>query len=354
MRILITGGAGFVGANLAVGLKKRHESIQITALDNLKRRGSELNIKRLTDSGVRFVHGDVRSYEDLASVGKVDTIIECSAEPSVLAGYNESPRYLIDTNLVGAVNCLELARNTGADFIFLSTSRVYPIDKMNQIPFEEKATRFTFSSGQKLPGVSENGISENFPKEGVRSLYGSTKLAAELLLQEYVHAYKLKGVINRCGVIAGPWQMGKIDQGFVSLWALSHFFKKGLDYIGFEGTGKQVRDVVHVDDMVDLVDTQLGDIGRISGEIYNIGGGRENTVSLLELTDMCRNVSGNKINIGKINENREADIRIYVTDYSKAGNTLNWKPARTVEKTVEDTYKWVFDNHKNLGPVFLR
>lgn len=351
-KILITGGAGFVGANLAIGLKKKCEDLQIVAFDNLKRRGSELNIRRLSDCGVKFVHGDVRNYEDLSAIGKVGTIIECSAEPSAMAGYDESPKYLINTNLTGAINCLELARKNDADFIFLSTSRVYPIDKINQISVESEYTRFALSLKQTLPGVSKSGINENFSKDGVRSLYGATKLAAELLLQEYIYAYKIKGVINRCGVIAGPWQMGKVDQGFVSLWVASHFFKKQLDYIGFNGSGKQVRDILHIDDLVDLIFEQMCNIDRNNGEVYNVGGGIEKSISLLELTDICRNISGNKIKIGKIKKNRKADIRIYITDYSKITRKLDWKPVRTVERTVEDTYKWIFDNHRVLNYLF--
>jgi len=352
-KILITGGVGFVGANLALGLKEKYGSVQITALDNLKRRGSELNIKRLTDRGIRFAHGDVRNQEDMSAVGKVDAIIECSAEPSVLAGYNESPRYVIDTNLLGAVNCLELARQSGASFIFLSTSRIYPIDKINRISFEEGDSRFSLAPEQKLPGISEKGITEDFPKEGVRSLYGSTKLAAELLLQEYIHAYGVRGVIDRCGVIAGPWQMGKVDQGFASLWVLSHFFKKELNYIGFNGTGKQVRDVLHIDDLVDLIDRQLCDINRVNGEVYNVGGGAANSVSLLELTDMCRDISGNRIGIEKVMEDRKGDIRIYITDHSKVEDAFSWKPRHTVSRVVEDTYRWVFDNREDLKPIFF-
>ena len=126
-QVLITGGAGFVGSSLGLGLAQRYPDWKIIALDNLKRRGSELNIPRLKQAGIEFVHGDVRNAEDLeASALPVDLILECSAEPSVLAGYT-SPGYVLQTNLIGTINCLELARQTQADFIFLSTSRVIPL-----------------------------------------------------------------------------------------------------------------------------------------------------------------------------------------------------------------------------------
>ena len=350
-RILITGGAGFVGANLGIALAEKYKSLHIIALDNLKRRGSELNIDRLTSSGIDFIRGDVRNLEDLQSVGEVDTIIECSAEPSVLSGYNESPEYLINTNLVGAINCLEIARKYKSDFIFLSTSRIYPIEGLNAVAFQETKKRFKINAKQKIAGVSRKGISEKFPIEGPRSLYGSTKLSAELLIQEYIDAYGIRGVINRCGVIAGPWQMGKVDQGFVALWVASHFFGKKLNYIGFDGSGKQVRDVLHVKDLIRLVDMQLSNLDKVNGEIFNVGGGDRSSTSLLELTEMCNGIIGKKIKIGKVKRNRKADIRMYVSDCTKINKALKWKPKYAMEDIVEDTFKWISDNRDKVEPI---
>ena len=190
-RYLITGGAGFVGSNLAICLKQNEESVHVIALDNLKRRGSELNIPRLRKYGIDFVHGDIRNKEDLQAVDKIDCIIECSAEPSVLAGFSGSPEYLINTNLMGTVNCLEVARRCEADFIFLSTSRVYPIAVLNDLEYRETETRFELAPDQRATGVSSSGFSEEFPLNGVRSLYGATKLASELILHEYIDYYNL-------------------------------------------------------------------------------------------------------------------------------------------------------------------
>src|SRR4051794_21077618 len=216
--LLITGGAGFVGSNLAIWFKERYPDLQVTALDNLRRRGSETNLPRLREHGIEFIHGDIRNPEDLRFDGrKIDLILECSAEPSVLAGFGEAPDYVINTNLVGTINCLELARRSGADLVFLSTSRVYPVSTLNSVATEEGETRFTLDARQALPGVSEHGIAEDFPLEGARSLYGATKLCSELLIQEYGAMYGLRFIINRCGVITGPWQMGKVDQGVFAL-----------------------------------------------------------------------------------------------------------------------------------------
>ncbi|MCS6972737.1 MAG: NAD-dependent epimerase/dehydratase family protein, partial [Leptospiraceae bacterium] len=190
--ILVTGGAGFVGSHLALLFKQHYPGTKVTALDNLKRRGSELNLPRLKAGGVDFLHGDIRSRDDIFAVGKADLVLECSAEPSVLAGLDGSPDYLLQTNLVGTINCLEFARRYGADFIFLSTSRVYPIGIINSLNYHETETRFELSDEQTVPGVSRDGFSEELPLTGSRSLYGATKLASELFVEEYRVAFGLR------------------------------------------------------------------------------------------------------------------------------------------------------------------
>ncbi len=350
--ILITGGAGFVGSNLAVKFREVFPRKRIIALDNLKRRGSELNVERLKNSGVEFIHGDIRNREDLDEIGKIDFIIECSAEPSVLAGFGGDPRYLIDTNLSGAVNCFELARKRKAGVIFLSTSRVYPQNIINSLSYRETATRFELNKKQRFSGVSNKGISEEFPVDGIRSLYGATKLSAELVLREYIDMYGVKGVINRCGVIAGPWQMGKVDQGFVSLWVASHIFGKRLSYIGYGGKGKQVRDVLHIDDLFGLVRKQMDEMDKISGEVYNVGGGRNLSVSLAELTAICRKVTGNSIEVSAVKKTRSADIPYYVTDFSKVKKHLGWRPRKNLEQIVGDISAWISENRGKLKYIF--
>src|SRR5262245_56065934 len=137
MKLLVTGGAGFVGSSLALALKLRNRDWNVAALDNLTRRGSELGVSRLLAGGVRFVHGDIRIPSDLEAAGPCDLILECSAEPSVLAGLDGSPDYVLDTNLRGTIHCLELARRRGAGFLFLSTSRVYPLPARSQLPLRQ-------------------------------------------------------------------------------------------------------------------------------------------------------------------------------------------------------------------------
>ena len=256
-KILVTGGCGFVGSSLAHRLREDFPQSEIICLDNLKRRGSELNLSRLRKAGIRFIHGDIRNKEDLEVINNIDLLLECSAEPSVLAGINSNLAYLINTNLIGTINCLELARKCQAKFIFLSTSRVYPIRTINNLQFQEGKTRFELLNEQTIPGVSSEGFTEKFTLDGARSIYGTTKLASEFFVQEYVDMYGLQAVINRCGVITGPWQFGKVDQGVVVFWIAKHFWKQKLSYIGYGGTGRQIRDILHIDDVCNLMSIQI-------------------------------------------------------------------------------------------------
>ena len=347
-KILVTGGCGFVGSSLAHRLREDFPQSEIICLDNLKRRGSELNLSRLRKAGIRFIHGDIRNKEDLEVINNIDLLLECSAEPSVLAGINSNLAYLINTNLIGTINCLELARKCQAKFIFLSTSRVYPIRTINNLQFQEGDTRFELLNEQTIPGVSSQGFTEKFPLDGARSIYGTTKLASEFFVQEYVDMYGLQAVINRCGVITGPWQFGKVDQGVVVFWIAKHFWKQKLSYIGYGGTGKQVRDVLHVDDLYDLLLLQLNDMEPHSGQIYNVGGGREISISLLELTALCEKFTGNRIEIQQIPEDRPSDIRVYLTDYGKINQATGWNPKRKVDQIIHDICQWTRKNEHLL------
>ncbi len=350
-KILITGGAGFVGSSLAIAFREKYPEYEIICFDNLRRKGSELNLSRFIAAGIKFVHGDIRNKEDFQSVGGVDIVIECSAEPSVLAGINSTVDYLLNTNLVGTIHCLEFAKNNKAAFVFLSTSRVYPIEPIEQLLFTEAEARFELTDIQELPGVSSKGIAENFPIDGYRSFYGASKLSSELLITEYNHFYGVKSVINRCGVLTGPWQMGKVDQGVVVLWLAKHFWKKKLSYIGYGGEGKQVRDMLHVKDLFRLVDWEIHNLEKVNGMTLNAGGGRDVSVSLKELTLLCQEITGNIIPIDSVPENRQADIRIYLTDNSKITKITGWKPAISSKEILEDIYFWLRENQQALEPI---
>ena len=291
MKILITGGAGFVGSSVALFLKSRYPTYDVIAFDNLRRRGSELNLPDMKEAGVKFVHGDIRCIEDLHSVDGFDVLIEASAEPSVMSGLTSSPSYVVENNLYGSINCFNACLKSKARVIFLSTSRAYPIERIECANFVEEETRYSFADDQTEPGISKFGISEELDLRGPRSFYGATKLSSELFLEEYGEFYGMQAAVTRFGVIAGPRQMGKTDQGVVTLWMARHFWKQALKYIGFGGLGKQVRDLLHIDDAVGLIDMQLHEPKKFAGKVFNAGGGLANSASLLEMTAICERIT---------------------------------------------------------------
>jgi CDP-paratose 2-epimerase len=337
MRLAVTGGAGFIGSNLCIQLKERHPAWELVALDNLYRRGSELNVRRLLDHEVEFVHADVRRAEDLEAAGDFEAMVECSAEPSVSA----HRAVVVPVNLIGAYHCFESAASRGAQVIFLSTSRVYPIAELESLRLEEGATRFELLSDQMSRGASERGITEDFPIAGPRTMYGATKLAAELLLAEY----DVPWTVNRCGVVAGPWQLGKVDQGVFTHWMLCHHFERPLSYIGYGGSGKQVRDLLHVNDLVDLVEEQLMDPEHWSGCTFNVGGGLDGSLSLLEATQICRELSGNAPPVTSEVASRPGDVPWYISDCSALFAHTDWRPKRLPQQILGDVSGWITEHH---------
>jgi CDP-paratose 2-epimerase len=340
-RILITGGAGFVGSNLAIRLKQAFADLAVTVFDNLRRRGSELNLPRLKQHGVAFRHGDIRCREDFAQCPPFDLLMDCSADPSVQAGLDGDPLPTLANNLFGTVHCAEEARRASAAMLFISTSRVYPVQRLNDLAFREEATRFAWTAEEPILGYSAAGIAEAFPLDGWRSFYGASKLASELLLQEYVAAYRMPALVNRCGVLAGPWQMGKVDQGVVTQWVARHVFQQELAYFGYDGSGKQVRDILHVDDFFDLLCRQMARPAMWDGRTYNVGGGNEVSISLLELTELCQQQTGQCVPIHRRAAGSPADVRIYITDARRVAADFDWRPQRSPAEIVADVVAWV-------------
>jgi CDP-paratose 2-epimerase len=338
MRVLVTGGAGFIGSSIALALAARHNDWAVVVCDNLYRRGSELNLPRLREAGVEFVHADVRQADDLMRIGEVQALVECSAEPSVMA----SGEVVVPVNLTGAYHCFELAARHDAQVVFLSSSRVYPVATMERLAYRELDTRYELLDEQPVPGASAEGLSEAFPLAGSRTMYGASKLAAELILAEY----ELPWVVNRCGVVAGPWQMGKVDQGVFTHWILSFYFGKPLSYIGYGGSGKQVRDLLHVTDLVDLVDEQLAAPQEWAGRTYNVGGGRACSLSLQETSAICRELTGNELEIAALSETRAGDIRCYLSDCSALHQHSAWRPKRGPRDILVDIFAWISENEE--------
>jgi len=221
--------------------------------------------------------------------------------------------------------------------------------RATELALEEAETRFELAAGQTVPDAGPEGVSEDFPLPGARTLYGATKLAGELLIEEYADAFGLRAAVNRCGVIAGPWQMGKVDQGVFSWWLLSHHFGRPLSYIGYGGSGKQVRDLLHIDDLVDLVDEQLGDPEGWSGSVANVGGGRECSLSLLETTALCRELTGNEVEIGADPETRPGDVPIYLSDCSRLFGRSSWRPRRSARDVLADLLEWTVTHEDEVA-----
>lgn len=353
MRILITGGAGFVGSFLARELAGLgHE---VVAFDNLRRRGSELNLPLLRGAGVPFVHGDIRRLEDLQEVdGDFDVMLEASAEPSVLAGTDGSTRYLVDTNLVGTLNALDFCRQRQGAMLFLSTNRVFSISALRELPLIELETRWELEASACGQGFRGEGINEAFPAtgRGPRSLYGMTKLASEMLIEEYCATFGLRALINRCGVLAGPGQFGETDQGVFTLWVARHLFGGPLSYTGFGGKGKQVRDLLHPRDLLRLIGLQLDSLNQWSGKIYNVGGGLSGSVSLLEYTAMCVQETGRMLDIGSQPHSAAVDIPYYATDFSKASAEFGWAPETRPDAIVSEIAHWLSSDEEALRPLF--
>ena len=155
---------------------------------------------------------------------------------------------------------------------------------------------------------------------------------------------KLKYIINRFGVIAGPWQFGKQDQGFVPLWVAKHFLKKKLSYIGFGGKGNQVRDVIHIDDVCEIIYIQIKKIKKVYNKTFNIGGGLKNSISLKNLTLKCQNLTMNKIKIRSVSKTSMYDVPYYVSNNQKFYKNYRWSPKRTVDQIIKDIYNWLAQN----------
>jgi CDP-paratose 2-epimerase len=353
MRILITGGAGFVGSSLALAFRREEPGARIVAFDSLRRRGSERKLGVLRRHGIEFVHGDVREPADLEALpGTFDLVIDAAADPSVRAGSEGTPAYVLATNLIGTLHTLELCRRRAGHLLFLSTSRVYSIEPLRALALLERETRFELAPRQTLPGVSAHGLAEEFPVDRPRSFYGASKLASELLVQEYVAAAGLSALVDRCGVIAGPGQLGREDQGVFALWVARHHFGLPLRYTGFGGGGKQVRDLLHPDDLFELLLRQLSAIDAHRGAAFNVGGGAAGSTSLCEWTAVCAELTGRSAAPAAEPETHPFDVPYYVSDHRRASAAFDWKPRRGVREIAGDILAWLRAEEEGLRDLF--
>tara|TARA_B100002051_G_C16719835_1_gene631679 strand:- start:166 stop:1185 length:1020 start_codon:yes stop_codon:yes gene_type:complete len=339
MKILITGGCGFVGTNVAIFLNKKYK---VDCLDNLSRKGSKYNLEILKKNRIRNFNIDIENFNQLKKLPKYDIVIDCCAEASVEVSKKDIDR-VVNTNLIGTYNILKKIKKDKSKIIFLSSSRIYPIKNFNEN---------IKSKNIKKKLIIKKLVNENDNKNGPKSLYGFTKLASEMLIEEFSYAFNIKFLINRCGVISGPLQFGKQDQGFISLWIWRHLNKKKLNYIGFGGNGHQVRDVLHIEDLLSLIDLQIKNFGKINNKIFTVGGSKKSYTSLKNLTNICSKLTGNKIKMGKIISTSNYDIPYYISDNSYVSKTYKWKPLKTIYNVVYDTYIWILNNKLKIKKYF--
>ncbi|HEY5892758.1 MAG TPA: NAD-dependent epimerase/dehydratase family protein [Chthoniobacterales bacterium] len=329
MKVLITGVCGFAGSTLATAIAESGAGWTIFGFDNLSRLGSERNRTALSRLGVKLVHGDLRCQSDVDMLPCVDWVIDAAANPSVLAGADgkTSSRQLMEHNLGGTVNMLEKCRADGSGFFLLSTSRVYSIPALTALPVAVCDGAFDLTSDANLPvGASRAGVGETFSTMAPISLYGASKLASEALALEYGAAFNFPVWINRCGVLAGAGQFGRPDQGIFAYWINAHLRRNPLRYIGFDGSGCQVRDCLHPRDILPLLRLQI-QAGMDPGKprLLNVAGGRDSAMSLRQLTAWCDERFGPHA-VQSDSRPRPFDLPWVVLDASLAERVWDWVP----------------------------
>jgi dolichol-phosphate mannosyltransferase len=251
---------------------------------------SETNRARLRKLGVEFTHGDIRSTSDFEILPKVDWVIDAAANPSVLAGVGTggTSRQLLEHNLASLINVLEYCKRHSAGLTLLSSSRVYSISALVALPLRDTEKAFELDDSDALPGgVSSKGVGPEFSTQAPISLYGSTKLACEVLALEYGEAFGFPVWVNRCGVLAGAGQFGTPDQGIFAFWVNARLRQHPLKCLGFDGRGKQVRDALNPRDLGGLIREQMRTVRNEGRRIYTAGGGPANAMSLRQLNDWC-------------------------------------------------------------------
>ena len=333
LKILITGGCGFVGTNLCIFLKDKN--FNVFSLDNLSRKGSSFNLNNLKKLKIKNFKYDISNNKKIKLLPKFDLIIDCCAEAAVEHS-KKDVRTVINTNLLGTINILEKIKKDKSKIIFISSSRVNSINDLNKLVKNKILLK------QKI--LVKKKINKNFNVLNPKSIYGLTKLVSEMFIQEFAYAFNIKYIINRCGVISGPMQFGKQDQGFISLWIWRHIQKQRLSYIGFGGFGNQIRDVLHINDLCELIYLQIRKINKINNILFTVGGSTKSYISLVDLTKKCQEITGNKFKIGKIKKTSIYDIPYFISDNSLVKKTYNWSPKKSINQIISDTFKWLKNN----------
>lgn len=342
MKILITGGAGMVGSHCAEFFSRENKRNKVIVLDNLARsrifgvnkKSVEYNWRYLSDfDNIQLIKGDVRSQKDVArAVGKgVDLVIHAAGQPGIRASVND-PKEDFDINVTGTINVLDAARKRYKDtvFIYCSTNKVYG-ENVNSLAIKELKTRFAL---RELDGIPETIAID---RTG-HTPYGASKLSADIYVQEYSHSFKMKTGVFRMSCTYGTRQFGFEDQGWIAWMILAALFNKPVTIYG---NGKQARDLLYVDDLVGAFDCFLN--SKLGSGVFNIGGGKDNTLSLLELLEYLKALTGKQPEI-RFSNWRPADQKVYITDLARVSKALKWQPRTDVRSGVAMLVDWVIRN----------
>lgn len=328
MKIGITGGAGFLGTNICIAA--RQKGYDVVALDNFVRKGSDRNAHILASKyQVEVVHGEVRIQDDWNKLGNVDAIIHLAGQPGIPASL-ENPVFDFQVNAMGTLFGLTYARERNLPFIYASTNKVYS-DAVNEIPLKEHDKRYKYADEKFI-----EGISEIFPMDSAgkhpHSPYGVSKASADLMTQEFFHAFGLPTVVFRMSCIYGLYQNGVSEQG----WA-DYFVRQRLgdNKLIFYGNGKQVRDVLYGTDAAEAYLIALERINELKGSVFNLGGGNDHNASLIEWVEYLNRYTDKPPMEISYQDWRLADHRVYISDTRKFKKITKWTPKVTVEEGIK-------------------
>jgi len=332
MKVIVTGGCGFVGSNVCQFLNNL--SFEVLSVDNLSKNYSKLNYKRLNNLNIKNYNIDISDKNKFIKLDyKSDIIIDCSADPAVESSRKDVQKNLRN-NLITTCNILEKAKKDNSKLIFLSTSRIYPI--------KDSFKRFN----SFLKKRSKNLFDEDSNTIGPKTIYGFSKFASEMLIKEYNYAFNIDYLINRCGLITGPWQFGKVEQGLVSLWLWKHLNKdNNLYYKGYDGLGNQIRDILFINDLCELIYLQIKKFKKIKNQTFCVGGGIKNSVSLNQLTKICEEITKNKLKIKHDLDTSIYDVPFYITSLNKVKKYYKWYPKTNLKDGLYIILDWMSKNH---------
>lgn len=334
-KVLVTGGAGFIGVNTCARLLAQGR--QVVVYDNLSRRGAELNLRWLRDQGAfTFVQADVRDGAMLAKVfsahADISVVIHLAGQVAVTTSV-QNPREDFEINALGTLNVLEAVRQGPARplLIYASTNKVY--GGMEDVDVQEKETRYAY---QDFPdGIPETRLLD------FHSPYGCSKGAADQYVHDYARIYGLSTVVMRQSCVYGPHQFGLEDQGWVAWFMIAVLLGRPITIYG---DGKQVRDVLYVDDLVDAYCAAIARRDLVQGRIFNIGGGPTHTMSVwAEFGPLLENLHGRPIAVQHADW-RPGDQPVYVSNIARARQELDWQPKLSVAEGVGKLYAWLRDN----------